>query len=141
MNARAEKHEVTPSDVATAEMLLADARAMSEAMASVATMRPAMGGYREGYMDASTLRSSIAESEARLAVLKEQLAQIPAVADDKAVSYDDVNRLQTEEQRARSELDMAQSAINELRRNNSRSNGSGSFTLTVLDGSAVKTER
>jgi len=138
-NARLEKKEATPADVANAEAMLADARAMSAAMQSLSAARMMPIGYARGDgFDLPSLKAAVAESEARLEILNKQIAQIPA-ANDPTVSYEEINRLQSEEQRARNELDQAQQPLNDLRRNNRTG---GTFVLTVLDGSAApKTEK
>jgi hypothetical protein len=129
VKASAAKQQATDADISDAEASLAEAQALAELIGSVQRPR-VFGSYEAGAGDLSTLKANIAENEARLAVIKEQIAAIPQNAPD-ATSPEQLNRLSNDENRAQNEVSSLQTQLSELTRN---ARGTMPPTLTVLDG-------
>jgi hypothetical protein len=123
------------TEIADAEISLAEIRAFAEAIGALTQRQPAMygGNYAGSSGELTSLRATVAENEARLAALNEQLSKLTPPTSDDYVSQEQLSRLQNEESRARNEVDSIQNQLNEMRRNYRLGPPP---TLTVLDGKA-----
>lgn len=134
LKAATDKALISPAEIANAEIALAETRALAEALAPFARARVG-SPYDNLESELRQLRASIAENEARLATINEQLARLPKVSDggddDGVASQQEVQQLQSDENRARNEVEQIQSQLGEMKRNNRNANPP---RLTVLDG-------
>ena len=133
---RAAQGQASASDVLAAETDLAETRAISEFLAANVRLAPFWNGASGGEM--ASLRASIAENEARLSVLNDQIAKVsPATTAPSAesISPEQISHLMNDENRARSEVDNIQLQLSELRRI-----GRPALppVLTVLDGNVTR---
>lgn len=127
------------TEVLEAEAELAEARAL--AAASTASAQPGFDRGDRWRNDLMTLRATVAENEARLALLDQRMGKTPntspgpaATTQARVLSPQDIDRLQREEQRARQEVEELTNQLEQLRRERRVGGGAMAPRLLILDG-------